>query len=413
MRNRTLVGVSAIGACALACSAFTGAWANPPSPLRDMLRTHSHQYTFNGRVTVNDVLRVQKNASVYGHAYDHKGLQVWDGLLVRNGGIKADSIEVTGPIQVQSATVAGVLQAGAISGTTLTLTGNETVGGTLAATGKISGNGLDGGTGGLTTSGNVSAAALAASSANISGGINAGQSTVNNLTVTGTANFNGATVSGLNIGNLVLNGATLSSVNIGSPSSTASPLNVSENGHTSQVGVSSSGALSLGDVATSGALSVAGSGGITAGLLQAPVPSGGSSPGVLTLQGSTISLTGNTALSNGSDLTFAATSGAASHLVAGNDGDVAGTVKVHVTNGQTTTTESTQTVTFAQPFAAPPFVTVTPAQDPDPDATTAPKYWVTVTQGSGSNYVSFTLHYIPAATAKSARDINFNYHVIG
>lgn len=402
MRNRTLVVVSVLGACALGVSAFSGAWASPPSPLRNMIQPGARNVTFQGRVTVNNVLRVRKNTSVYGHAYAHNDLQVWQGLLVHTGGIKADSLDISGPAQMQSADVAGVLQAGAISGTSLSVGGAASVGGTLTANGKITGNGFDAGTGGLTTSGNITASSLSATLINDSGAL-----TANSLTVTGNVNFSGATVTGLSP-----NGGTFPSLTIGSPAATTAPVTISANGHTTQVGVDSAGALTLGDLSTSGNVTVGGSSGVTTSLVQGPPPSGGSNPGPLSLQGSAISLAGNTTLANGSDLRLSTSGNSASHIVAGNDADVAGTVSVHVAQGQTPSTESTKSVVFAQPYTLVPTITVTPIADPAPGSTAAPKVWVTVTQGAGS-YTGFTLHYAPGATADSAHDIPFDYHVIG
>lgn len=402
MRNRTLLVISVLGAGALGASAISGAFASSPSPLRPMIQPNARDVTFQGRVTINNVLRVKKNTSVYGHDYAHNDLQVWQGLLVHSGGIKADSLDISGPAQMQSAAVAGVLQAGVISGTSLSIGGGASVGGTLTANGKIIGNGLDAGTGGLTTSGNITTAGLSASAINDSGALNA-----NSLTVTGNVNFAGATVTGLST-----NGGTLPALTVGSPAATTAPVTISANGHTTQIGVNSAGALSLGDLSTSGNITVGGSGGVMASLLQGPPPAGGSSAGPLSLQGSTISLAGNTTLASGSDLKFSTSGNSAGHIVTGSDTDVAGTVSVHISAGQTPSTESTRSVTFTQPYDTIPTITLTAAADPDPGSSSAPKVWVTVTQGSGS-YTGFTVHYAPSATVDSAHDIPFDYHVIG
>lgn len=402
MRNRTLLAISVLGASALGASAFTGAWASPPSPFRNMIRSNAHNVTFQGRVTVNNVLRVKKNSSVYGHDYAHNDLQVWQGLLVHSGGIKADSLDISGPAQMQSAAVAGVLQAGAITGTSLSVGGAASVGGTLTANGKIVGNGFDAGTGGLTTSGNITTSSLSAALINDSGALN-----TNSLTVTGNVNFSGATVTGLSS-----NGGTLPSLTVGSPAATSAPITLSANGHTTQIGVNSTGALLLGDVSTTGNVAVGGPGGLTASLLQGPPPAGGSNPGPVALQGSAISLAGDTTLANGSDLRFSTSGTSAGHIVAGSDADVAGTVYIHVSQGQVPSTESTKSVTFTQPYNSVPTITLTPLADPDPGSSTAPKVWVTVTMGSG-NYTGFTVHYAPSATAGAAHDIPFDYHVIG
>lgn len=407
MRNRSLLGVSVLGACALGASAFTGAWASPPSPLRNMIQPNARDVTFQGRVTVNNVLRVRKNTSVYGHAYAHNGLQVWQGLLVHTGGINADALIVSGPIQAQSANIAGIFQAGAINGASLSVGGAASVGGTLTANGKITGNGFDAGSGGLTTSGNITTSNLSAASVNDAGALNA-----SSLTVTGNVNFSGATVTGLNLSGLNATGATLPSLAVGSSAATTAPISISANGHTTQIGVNSAGALSLGDLSTAGNVTVGGSGGVTASVLQGTPASGGSNPGPLSLQGSTISLAGDTTLANGSDLRLSVSGTSAGHIVAGSDVDVAGTVSIHVSDEQTTSTESTKSVTFAQPYDTVPTITLTPLADPDPGSSHAPKVWVTVTQGTG-NYTGFTVHYVPSATSGSAHDIPFDYHVIG
>lgn len=412
MRTRTLLGVSALGACALGVSAFTGAWASPPSQLRAMVRQQAKNVTFQAPVTVNNVLRVQKNASIYGHAYAHNGLQVWQGLRINNGGIKTDSLNATGPIQMQSATVSGVLQAGAISGTSLSIGGAASVGGTLTSSGKIIGNGFDGGTGGLTTTGNITAANVNAALITDSGGLTAGPTSLSSLTVTGNVNFSGATVTGLNLPGLNGNNGTVPSLTVGSQNGTSAPLTVSANGHTAQLGVNSAGALTAGDVAASGNLTVSGANGVVTGAIQGIPVAGSSGSGPLSLQGSTISLAGNTTLANGSDLHLSSSTNSASHLVAGTDADVAGTVMIRIGQGQNTSTESTRSVTFTQPYGSLPTVTVTPMADPEPGSSNAPKVWVTVTQGSG-NYTGFTIHYLPSATVGAAHDIPFDYHVIG
>src|SRR5436305_965114 len=120
MRAKLRFVVPFVGAGALLASAFTGALASRPGPFQDYSRSGAvKSFTVGGRLTVTDVLRVQKNTSVYGKLYAHGGEQIWTGLLVHNGGIKSDSLEVTGPIQVQSATISGNLQAATIQAPTI------------------------------------------------------------------------------------------------------------------------------------------------------------------------------------------------------------------------------------------------------------------------------------------------------
>jgi hypothetical protein len=320
-------------------------------------------------------------------------------------------------MQVQSATVAGVLQAGPITGTSLSLTGGATVGGTLTANGKITGNGLDAGTGGLSTTGNITAAGLAASSIDDSGALSAGPASFSSLTVSGSVNFSGASVSGLNVSNLNLAGVTLQTLNVGTPSGTTAPLNISENGHTAQIGVNSNGSLSLTDASVAGSLAVGGAiqtgSGVTASTLQGTPSAGTSAPGPLTLQGNGITLAGNTTLSGGNNLLLSTSGSNATHVLSSGDRDVAGTATVHVTSGSTPAGDFTTTVSFIQPYTAAPVVVLTPATDPDPDQDAMPKVWVTLQFGTGQ-YTGFTIHYRPfGGKAATSHDVTFNYHVIG
>jgi hypothetical protein len=405
-------------------------------------------YTVNGRLTVTDVLRVQKNQSVYGRDYAHGGLQVWKGLTVTSGGETADSLDVKGALSAASGTFSGnvqtgTLQTGAMNGTTLALSGAATVGGALTSAGKVTGNGLDGGSGGLTTTGAISGAgltvssiadsgALTAGSITSNGPITAGQAAFGNLQVSGSVNFTNATVTGLTASNINLNGATLSSLNVGSTSNSAAPFLLNANGKSIALGVNGNGSLTAdslalnsglsvggsstfnGAAAFTGNLSVAGSGGVTTGVLQAPTASGSTVPGTLSLIGGTIALNGNvqhsgtTSLLNGSDLNFSTGNGTATHITTNQDADVAGRITL---NASGSNTEQTATVSFIEPYGSQPYVVVTPTGDPNPGGA-APKVWVTVTS-SGSKWTSFTLHYLVPTGTAYAGQIIFNYHVFG
>ncbi|MGH2442346.1 MAG: hypothetical protein ACRDFX_04190 [Chloroflexota bacterium] len=370
--------VTLSGAALLSSPAISGAFASHAVPFANLSRSNIHHSTVNGALTVTNVLRVQKNASVYGHFYAHNGAQVWQGLLVRtkgltvqSGGIKSDSLEISGPLQAQQAAISGNLQAGALSATSLSLTGGATIGGPLGVTGKLTGVGVDGGAGGLTTTGAVTASSVD------SGSLSASSANLNNLAVTGNVNFSNATVTGLNLSSLGLTSLTFPTLNVGSPSSQTPPLNVSENGQTAQVGVDSNGNLTtrgfnaaaatlqklslglsagttaplsldengrsatlgvdpngnltLGGVSASslndsgtlsvggsagiqGGLTVSGSSGVTTGSVQAPNGNNGNSPGALSLSGGPISLSGDTSvngafqIANANDLSLSTVS---------------------------------------------------------------------------------------------------------
>jgi hypothetical protein len=288
MTRRLRYLASTAGAAALIAAAVTGAVASDKGPLHDLVRTHVRHTTVNGALSVSNVLRVQSNASVYGHLYAHNAEQIWKGLLVRtdgitvqSGGIKSDSLAVAGPIQAQQATIQGNLQAGtlqstgAISGTSLTLSQGASLQGKLTAngvdggagglttTGKLTGNGVDAGGGGLTTSGAITAASLTASgnlsaaTLNTTGSIVAGGNlSAANLTVTGNVNFSNATVTGLSLSSLNLQSLSVPSLTLGSTSATATPLTLSANGQTAQLSVNQNGAftapsLALGTTSTS------------------------------------------------------------------------------------------------------------------------------------------------------------------
>lgn len=425
------VAVATVGAGALVSSVFTNALASQSHPAELKSTTHK-TYGINGNLKVTGVLRVNKNNSVYGRLYAHGGEQVWNrllihtgGVVVSSGGVQTDTLTVAQAATLQgSLTVGGNLQAAAISGSTLSLTGAATVGG------KLTSNGVDAGAGGLTTSGAVSTGALTATSIVTNGALQAGTLTAGGLTVqgnvdlsrasiTGTIDFSHATVTGINLGGI---GSNFSSLTVGAAGSTTSPLTISENNQTATLGVNSSGQLVTPGLSTTsnlavagngsltGNLTVAGSGGVTTSVVTAPTPTGGTL-GALTLQGNGISLAGHTTLVAGNDLILGSTTtgtATASHILANGNGDVAGSVQITTTTGQSTGTESTVSKTFTRAYAATPIVVVTPIQDPaGGNGSVPPRYWVTATQSG------FTLHYIPGTAVATGYSVTFNYHVIG
>ncbi|MGH2449493.1 MAG: hypothetical protein ACRDFS_12945 [Chloroflexota bacterium] len=408
MSHRLKILLSIVGAAALLASLFSAALASGPRGGHQATNS-ARQYKFNGRVTINNVLRVKKNTSVYGRAYAHGGEQVWNGLRVSSGGVKADSIDVAGPLNVDQNTIlTGTLQAGATTvGGSLQVNGSTNMVGSLTSTGKLTSNGVDAQAGGLTTTGNISTSAglsagsiidngsLSASSVNSGGTVTAG-----GLTVTGPVNFTGANVTGLNLSNINLSGSGITSLTLGTSSSTSSPLTLTENNHMASLGVSSSGALSVGD------LSVTGSGGLVTTSITAASGSNNSA--------GTLSLGSNTALTNGSDLSLSPPSNniggsGASHIVANGDYDVAGQVNISVTSGNSGAVVQPQT--FAKPFTTAPIVTVTPADDPDPGSSLPPKVWVKLL-GSSGNYTGFELHFQPGSSPGSNYSVTYDYQVI-
>jgi hypothetical protein len=66
MSQRIKLAASLVGAGALVASVFSGALASRPSPLHDQATAHRKDYTVNGRLTVTDVLRVQKTSPSLG-----------------------------------------------------------------------------------------------------------------------------------------------------------------------------------------------------------------------------------------------------------------------------------------------------------------------------------------------------------
>lgn len=457
MKNGLKLIVPVLGAGALITSVFSGALASQPPAPREFVKNAVKSYTVNGKLTVTDVLRVNKNQSVYGRQYAHGGLQVWKGVSVTNGGltvtsggVTADALNVKGALSAASATLAGnlqtgTLQSGAINGSTLALTGAATIGGAMNAAGKITGNGLDAGTGGLTTTGNVAGAgfsassitdsgALSAGSVTTSGSLSAGSGAFSNLQVSGNVNFSNATVTGLNLSNLNLGGSTLSSLTVGNTSSSSAPLNLGANGKSIALGVNSNGALTIdnlllnsgltanGNAAIGGNLSVLGTGGITSSALSAPIPSGSSAAGALALTGSTITLNGNvvqngnTTLSQGKDLILSIGSGVATHVIAAGDADVAGTISVTPPPSLSSEGGTTVTVNFTKPYTTVPNVVVTAASNPNQGSSLSvvPSVWVTPNlNGSTGQYTGFTLHYQVSSTTASPVSVTYNYHVIG
>jgi hypothetical protein len=448
MNNLLKLVAPVVGAGALMTSVFSGALASHPPASNKFVVKAAKSYTVNGKLTVTDVLRVNKNQSVYGRQYAHGGLQVWKGMTVTNGGVTADSLSVKGALSAASATLSGnlqtgTLQAGAMNGSTLALTGAATIGGALNAAGRITGNGLDAGTGGLTTTGNVAGAgfsassitdsgALSAGSVNTSGALSAGSGAFGSLQVAGTVNFTGATITGLNLSNINLSGSTVSSLNIGSSSSSTAPLNLSSNGKTIALGVNGNGALTTDSLAVNtgltvggnstfaGNLALGGSGGLTTSLVTAANASGSSSPGPLGLTGSTITLSGNvqhngnTTLGQGKDLIFTTGSGAATHVTANGDTDVAGTLSVTPQANVASPGPAVGTVqyNFTEPYASAPIVVVTAAGNPQ-QGTQVPAVWVTLNVNSSNQYTGFIVHYQVPSTGASPTAVTYHYHVIG
>jgi hypothetical protein len=455
MKKGSKLIVPIVGAGALMTSVVSGAVASRSPGFHEFIRNAVKSYTVNGKLTVTNVLRVNKNQSVYGRQYAHGGLQVWKGVTVTNGGmtvtsggVTADTLSVKGALSAASATLAGnlqtgTLQSGAINGSTLALTGAATVGGVLNSAGRITGNGIDAGSGGLTTTGNVAGAgfsassitdsgALSAGSLTTSGSLSAGSAAFNNLQVGGTVNFTNATITGLNLSSLNLGASNLSSLTLGNTSSSSAPLNLGANGKTIPVGVNSNGALTIdnlavnssvaigGNASVAGNLVVGGTGGLNSSVLTAPTPSGSSTPGALALTGSTITLNGNvvhngnTTLAQGKDLILSTGSGVATHLTATGDTDVAGTLSVTPPANVTSPGPAVATVqyNFIEPYTSAPNVVVTAAGNPLQGAQ-VPAVWVTLNVNSSSQYTGFIVHYQVPSTGATPATVTYNYHVIG
>lgn len=445
MRKSVKAIAPVIGAGTLMATVFSGVLASHPPASRGFSRSAVKAYTVNGRLTVTDVLRVNKNQSVYGRQYAHGGLQVWKGLTISNGGVNADSLSVKGALSAASGTFSGnlqtgTLQSGAIGGTTLALTGAGTVGGALNVAGKVTGNGVDAGSGGVTTTGNVAGAGFSAStitdsgtlsagSITTSGSLSAGSAAFGSLQVAGNVNFSGATVTGLNLG-----GSNLSSLTVGNTANSSAPLNLSANGKTIPLGVNGNGALTVDNLAVNSGVSVGGngsiagnlvlggSGGLTTSLVTAPNTSGTSTPGPLGITGSTITLTGNTitngnaTFGQGGDIFLSVVSGNASHINASGDGDVAGSFTVTPPANQATESDTTVTVNFTQPYTTVPNVVVTATSNPNQGTTgtVVPSVWVAPNlNGSTNQYTGFTFHYMVSSTSNSPTTVKYNYHVLG
>jgi hypothetical protein len=398
MRRYLAYLAGSLGGCALLGSLLTSAFASPPPPAFQPA-LHSDRATTVGSLRVNGILRVNRNASTYGRLYAHGGIQVWKGLTVRTGTLAANSLDVSGAITAQSATVAGTVQAGPVSAASLTLSG------ALTSSGRIAGNGVDAGTAGLTTSGPINGGALTAGSVSDSGALSAGAATLSSLTVSGAVTLPSATINNLTAPNgLTIGGSS---------------------GKTAQLGVNSSGALTVSDLVTSGNvvvggnLSVAGTATLNVSSLAvstvtAPNASGTTTPGPLTIQGSVISLVGNavslntnTTLAGGADLSGTVSGSNATHLVANGDRDLAGTVTVPVTSNVQPGGVATYTISFVQPFASAPTVTVTPVTDPQPGSSYQPKIWLNVTKDQ------FTIYLAPTQTHNQDYTVVFDYHVTG
>lgn len=417
------LGVAVVGAAALTGSLLSGALASIPGPgvWHQLAHPAAKKYSVSGDLTVTHILKVKSNANIYGNTYLKGRAEVYKGLLVRKGGVRSDSLIVTGPLQAQSATIATNLQAGAVSGSSLALSGTATVGGTLTASGRITGNGVDAGAGGLTTNGSITGGALTVSAITDSGSLSAtnlstagtltaGSTTLGGLTVTGPINFNNQAITGLNISNLNLGSATFptlnvgSALNVGTQSNATSPISLSENNHSVQLGVDSSGNLTVPGLTVNGNFSVAGQSNLTTSQLSAPSQANSTVPGTLTLSGSPINLNGNVTLRNGSDLTMSSSGSNVSHVVAAGDRDLAGTISV---TAGVPAAFSSASVTFHHAFASAPIVVVTPTGDPAIGSGSGPKYYV-----SSSN-TGFTLYYDPAPSTSLPTTVTFNYVVIG
>lgn len=462
MRNYVISVASVAGAAALAGSMLSGAMAARPAPLHPLTKIVAKKkavkkYKVGGDLEVHGVVRVDKNNSVYGRLYAHGGEQVWHGLLVNTGGIKSDSLNVTGPAQMQSATIAGNLQAGAMTGTSLNMSGPVTLGATLTVGGKVTANGVDAGASGLTTSGTVTAAGVSATSISDSGTLNAGSVTTNGTLTAGSVNSSGTvTAAGAALGNLTatgtvdlsnatlklpanvfnLNGSSVTSLNVGQTlnvgtvSQSIPPLTVAEGGQTATVGVDTNGNLltngiDVKNLVVTGSFTLPGNGALSvSGIAGAPV-NGSSGPGPLSLQGTQVTIGGNaitlaanTAISNGADLNLNGAIGGApqgaSHLTASSNSDVAGLVSFNSSsvNPANPTSVLPQTVTFQRPYKNQPIIELTADSDPAPGSTYMPKVWVELL-GSTGNYTGFRVYYVPVPNEATSINVIYGYTVIG
>src|SRR3954447_19058322 len=132
MRDASKYIVSVVGAGALVASVLTDALASHPNASGP----RPSRAAINSNLNVNGILHVSKNETVYGNFYTkgkaevYQGLTIRDkGLNVRAGGIKGDTLDVSGALHAQSGVidqnlnVTANLQAANISGTSLTLAG--------------------------------------------------------------------------------------------------------------------------------------------------------------------------------------------------------------------------------------------------------------------------------------------------
>src|SRR5579875_1736801 len=185
MSKRLSLGGAVVIAAALVISVFSGALAETPAghEFAAALKT----FNYNGNVSAVGSIHANKNVSSGGKMYAHKGAQVWGNLLVAPGAIKTDSLDVTNGLNTASAIVTGNLQAGPISGDTLSLTGAATIPGNITSQGKLTATGgIDAGTSAITTTGSLSAGSISTL-----GTLSAGNTTVTGLSVNGSTTFTG------------------------------------------------------------------------------------------------------------------------------------------------------------------------------------------------------------------------------
>ena len=259
---------------------------------------------------------------------------------------------------------------------------------------------------------------------------------------------NGAlTVRSLAVSNTFTAGAAnFSALTLGSTSGTTPALSLAGNGKTAQIGVDANGNLTVAGLVASGAvnaagalnvggtLTVTGAGGLVTNTIAAPpATSGSTTPGALSLTGSSIafngptSVNGLTSVAGGNDLSLSTTgtgsSTVSSHINANGSRDVDGLATVTFgSSSYGSSAVGSATVCFTKPFTASggPTVTITAAKDPAPGATTGgvPKVWVEVIGSGGSSCTAsggFTIHYIAPAdvTPGTSATIQYFYHVIG
>jgi hypothetical protein len=356
-----------------------------------------------------------------------------------NGNVTLGSLVASGGLTAGSLTTAGALSAGSVNST-----------GTITA-------------GGLTVTGNVDL-----SHANVTG-LNFSNLNLQNLTLSQLALGNASgttsplaltengqtetlgvdtsgnlTVRSLAVSNTFTAGsANFSALSLGSTSSTSPALTLNGNGKSTQLGVDANGNLTASGFATSGSvnvtgglavggnatvggsLTVTGTGGLVAGTIAGPPASSSSTtPGALTLTGSTVGLNGATTVSGGNDLSLSTTgsgsSTSSSHLLAGGSRDVAGiTTLMFGSPGYATGATGTQTVCFSKTFVTQPIVTITAYKDPAPGAAGAPPKVFVDTFGPGNSVCpagGFTINYtapMVVTPPTTPPTIQYFYHVIG